>query len=166
MFESWAGELAPVQFSEFSLAYLRKIVDGVKKRHPSIPMVVFAKGAHFALEELFATNYNVIGLDWTMDIGYAKEKARQHFRKTGKRVVLQGNMDPGILYAPAELIRKETRRTIRNFLLQEDDKTLDTQEIGYICNLGHGIQPEVPVENVQVFLEAVREFSTEVLPKL
>lgn len=170
VFDSWAGELSSAAFREFALPYLRYIATTVKQElrsrdHPVVPMVVFAKGAHYAIEELVGeTEYDVFGLDWTMDAFVVKRRLRAYFAQHPQKrrhITLQGNLDPTILYGPAEKIRAETEKMLRRFLLTEDGQRLDA-EFGYICNLGHGIQPEVPVESVQVFLSAVRDVSIKI----
>jgi len=87
--------------------------------------VVFAKGAWHALEDLAASDYDVISLDWTHD----PEVAR---RRVGPKKILQGNMDPNVLYGPRENITKEVERIVSAF---------GGGKKGYIVNLGHGITP-------------------------
>lgn len=169
VFDSWAGELSPQAFKEFAFPYLRKISVEVKKEVSKrsltmVPMVVFAKGAHYAIEELVDTQYDVIGIDWTMDPRLVKSRIRNIFKhkpSLKRRICLQGNMDPTILYAPPDYIREQAGDTIEKFLLEEDGAICS--DIGYICNLGHGIQPEVPTDNVQVFLETVDKVSRRIL---
>ena len=171
VFDSWAGELSPAHFRRFALPCLARIATMVKQRlheHnlPLVPMVVFAKGAHYAITDLLATEYDVIGLDWTMEPHLVKRQAVEYMNahpNGRKRVAFQGNLDPTLLYAPAEVIQREAEAMVRAFLLRPDGKGLDDPRLGYICNLGHGIQPEVPVESVQVFLETVERVSRQVL---
>lgn len=162
VFDSWAGELTPIAFKEFSLAYLNQIVDRVKKER-SVPMTVFAKGAHYALEWLLCSQYDTISLDYTMDIQHCKSVARQLMAKgIRKRTTFQGNLDPAILFAAPSTVQQHCESVLRAFLVNSETGLLET-DIGYICNLGHGIQPETPVENVQIFLETVKRVSEELL---
>ena len=133
VFDSWAGELSPSDFATFSLPYLLQIPPKLHKlletrgyypSNPSVPTVVFAKGAWYALEDLAKSDYNVISLDWTHDPVQA--------RKRVPNKVLQGNMDPNVLYGPQANITKEVERIVQGF---------GGGKGGYIVNLGHGITP-------------------------
>ncbi|MEQ2213403.1 hypothetical protein XENOCAPTIV_014504 [Xenoophorus captivus] len=145
VFESHAGILGPVEFKEFSLPYLRDIArrvkDRLKEKGQDVPMIVFAKDAHYALEELSASHYEVVGLDWTIDPRSARER-------TGGKVSLQGNMDPCALYAPKELISDIVKKMLEGFGTR-----------GYIANLGHGLYPDMDPENVAAFVDAVHQHS-------
>ena len=141
VFDSWAGLLSPNDFQEFALPYLKQISEALQRERPHVPKTVFAKGAHYALESLSDSGYNVIGLDWTID----PQQARQ---RVNGRVALQGNMDPCMLYASPEAIRAEVKSMIQKF-----------GEGGYIANLGHGMHPDHDPEHARVFIESVHEFS-------
>ncbi len=141
VFDSWAGLLSPEAFEVFALPYLRRIAAEVGAHKPDVPKIVFARGAHYALEALAESGYEVIGLDWTMD----PKEAR---RRTGGRVTLQGNLDPATLYAPPEVIREEVKKMLAAFGPQ-----------GHIANLGHGIHPDHDPEHARAFIEAVQEIS-------
>jgi uroporphyrinogen decarboxylase len=129
VFDSWAGELSPSSFKDFSLPYLVRIADELPERLKSkglkpVPMTVFAKGAWYALEDLCKTNYNVIGLDWLHDPTTTYAIARKY----GKTV--QGNADPGVLYGGHEAITKVVEEMVNGF---------GKGKQGWIVNLGHGI---------------------------
>jgi len=129
IFDSWAGELSPSSFREFALPYLTYICDNLAKRlqdmgHESVPMVVFAKGAWYALEELCQTKYDVIGLDWLHDPKQAYAVAQKY----GK--ILQGNADPGVLYGGHAAITKVVEEMVLGF---------GGGKQGWIANLGHGM---------------------------
>ena len=141
VFDSWAGLLSPAAFNEFALPYLNQVAEGLQKAHPDIPKTVFAKGAYYALEDLADSAYDVVGLDWTMDPKAARK------RVAGK-VVLQGNLDPCMLFAEPATIREEVKRMVGDF-----------GPGGYIANLGHGMLPSHDPEHARVFIEAVHEFS-------
>jgi len=134
VFDSWAGELSPSDFAIFSLPYLLQIPTKLhqlldsKGYYPSrqrVPTIVFAKGAWYALEGLSKSDYSVISLDWTHDPEQARERV-------GPNKVLQGNMDPNVLYGPQANISKEVERIVKGF---------GGGKGGYIVNLGHGITP-------------------------
>ncbi|XP_069498458.1 uroporphyrinogen decarboxylase [Ambystoma mexicanum] len=146
VFDSHAGCLGPRQFAEFSLPYMRDIAKRVKAKLKEaglevVPMIVFAKDAHYALDELSQSDYEVVGLDWTISPKVAREQ-------TGLRVTLQGNMDPCALYAPKEKIGNIVKRMIEEFGTQR-----------YIANLGHGLYPDMDPEHVGAFVEAVHTHS-------
>lgn len=146
VFESHAGHLGPQQFADFSLLYLREISRRVKQKLKAegleqVPMIVFAKDAHYALEDLSQSGYEVVGLDWTIRPQEAREK-------TGKRVTLQGNLDPCALYASKENIEEMVKKMLEAFGCQ-----------GYIANLGHGLYPDMDPEHVGAFISAVHKYS-------
>jgi uroporphyrinogen decarboxylase len=165
VFDSWAGELSPELFQLFSLPYLQQIVSRVKRQTP-IPMTVFAKGAHYATEWLLQTDYDCISLDYTADVCAVKKLAREYLSRPNcsrQRIVFQGNMDPVVLFSDQQTVARECEKTLYKFLINEETGELEQPDrIGYVCNLGHGIQPEVPVENVQVFLETVKRVSEQI----
>ncbi len=136
LFDSWAGVLAPDQFYEFSLKYISKICDAIQ---PLVPVTVFAKDAHYAIDAISKINCNVIGLDWTIDPAKAREESN------GK--TLQGNADPCLLYANEKTIHTETHKMLRAFGNQN-----------YIANLGHGLYPDLDKEKVKFFVECVKSF--------
>ncbi len=127
VFDSWAGELSPSAFTDFALPYLKTIATELPRRlrelgQAPVPMVVFAKGAWYALEQLCTSGYQVVGLDWLHDPSEAR-------RIADGRVVLQGNADPGILYGEKEAITAEVERMAKDF---------GGGQQGWIVNLGHG----------------------------
>ncbi|MFN8238787.1 MAG: uroporphyrinogen decarboxylase [Chitinophagales bacterium] len=135
VFDSWAGVLSKAQYVEFALPYMQKIAASITE----VPVILFAKDAHYILEEFAQTNCSVIGLDWTIEPEKAREEAPN---KT-----LQGNLDPCVLYADKETIRSETEKMLRSFGKQN-----------YICNLGHGVYPDVDFEKAKYFIEVVQCF--------
>jgi len=139
IFDTWAGILSPGDFDEFSFQYLKKIVAGIS--HTNIPIIVFAKGIHDVVK-IAELGCDVVSIDWTMDIGKVKEKI-------GDRVAIQGNLDPCVLFASKEKIKYEVDVILKKFGNNE----------GHIFNLGHGILPNTPVENVKYFVNYVKEES-------
>ena len=144
VFDTWGGVLTTSAYQEFSLAYMRRIVDRLTREFEGqrVPVILFTKGGGQWLESLADTGCDAIGLDWTTDIGKARSRV-------GKRVALQGNMDPAVLYASPERIRTEAADILKAF----------GQGSGHVFNLGHGITPEVDPEYVRVLVDAVHELS-------
>ncbi len=140
IFDSWGGLLSPADFETFSLQYIRQIVHALKDLCPTI---VFAKGAWFALEEMSQTGAAGLGIDWCITPQQARAWA-------GNNVTLQGNFDPARLLSPIPEIRKAVHEMIDAFGTTR-----------YIANLGHGILPNIPVENAKAFVEAVKEYSMD-----
>lgn len=140
LFDSWASALGPRDFREFALPYLAEAVRTA--RGAGAPVIAFAPGAGWALEEIAAaTGADVIGVDWQTDAADAR-------RRLGDRpVALQGNLDPCWLYASPALIRERTHAMLAAFGGR-----------GHIANLGHGINPDVPVAHARAFVDAVKEW--------
>lgn len=149
VFDSWAGELGPAQFAEFALPYLTRIADELKQRQPDVPLVVFARGAHYALDALADTAYDVIGLDWTV-----MPAAARHI--VGGRAALQGNLDPAALFADPLDIRMHVRAMLEGFAASGDLH-------GLIANLGHGMMPSHDPEHAGAFVRAVQEESERMI---
>jgi uroporphyrinogen decarboxylase len=137
IFDSWAGVLSEKMYYEFSLRYIAKICDAIS---PLVPVTIFAKDAHYAVEKIAATSCSSIGLDWTIDPLKARAAAAN---KT-----LQGNADPCLLYADEKKIISETEEMLRLFGKQR-----------YICNLGHGLYPDLDKEKVKLFVDVVKSYS-------
>ncbi len=133
LFDSWAGILSPEQYKEFSLNYIQRICSEILH----VPKIVFPKGAFFARRELGKLNCEVVGLDWNMEI----EESRNLI---GPEKVLQGNLDPCLLFADFNTIRKETLRMIERFGGK------------HIANLGHGVYPDTPLDGVKCFIDTVK----------
>jgi uroporphyrinogen decarboxylase len=140
IFDTWGGVLTPDHFRAWSLDPLFGVLGELHKA--GSPVIAFCKGANHALEELSEIGADVVGVDWTVDIGEAR-------RLVGDRVALQGNLDPAALYASPELIRHEVTTILRKF----------GDGPGHIFNLGHGITPDVPVDHARAMVRAVREES-------
>jgi uroporphyrinogen decarboxylase len=144
VFDSWAGELSPAAFREFSLPYLQYISDHLFRRLQEmdlevVPMVVFAKGAWYGLNELCSAGYDVVGLDWLHDPAEA-------VRIAADRVTLQGNADPGLLYGSHESITKAVEKMVSGF---------GGGKQRWIVNLGHGITPGVNPDDLKFFFEEI-----------
>lgn len=144
VFDSWAGYLGPIEFQAFALPYLRRIAEHILTQHPEVPSIIFAKGAHYALDSLADSAFDVIGLDWTMDPATAGQVV-------GERAALQGNLDPCALYAGPDTIRSEVLRMLTTF-----------GPLGHIANLGHGMHPDHDPDHARAFVDAVHELSYDV----
>lgn len=146
IFDTWGGVLTPRDYQEFSLRYMHKIVDGLKRENEGrkVPVILFTKGGGQWLEKMAATGADALGLDWTTDIDEARARV-------GDQVALQGNMDPSILYAKPERIREEVATILAKY----------GKGTGHIFNLGHGIHPEINPEHAGAFINAVVELSPQ-----
>ncbi len=144
IFDTWGGMLSHTAFHEFSLAYIARVATGLKREHEGarIPSIVFTKGGGGWLESIAAAGCDAVGLDWTVDIGVARTRI-------GARVALQGNLDPAVLLSSPEVIRREAGAILERY----------GHGNGHVFNLGHGISPHTPPENVAALIEAVRGLS-------
>lgn len=142
IFDTWGGILPPDFFEEFSLNYIRKVISNLKINDE--PVIVFAKGVHYRLDKLAGCGADVIGLDWTMEIGKVR-------KQIGGKVALQGNLDPTILYAEPEKIEIEAEKVMKSF----------GNGSGHIFNLGHGILPDVDPENLKTLVNYVKTASVK-----
>lgn len=146
IFDTWGGALSHQAYQEFSLRYMKKIVQGLLRENEGrrVPVILFTKGGGQWLEFMADTGAEALGLDWTTDIGLARQRV-------GQRVALQGNMDPTILYASPSRIREEVGNILKSY----------GQGSGHVFNLGHGITPEVDPEHAGAFIRAVHDLSAE-----
>lgn len=145
--------MTPADFNIFSLPYLKQIVTKVKVALKDlgldVPMAVFARGSHYALDDLEKTDYDIVSLDWSLN----PELARKHL----KTKTLQGNADPCLLYANPETIRSVTKSMVKAFGKKK-----------WIANLGHGMMPgnncffilDHDPEHLRVYLEAIKEYTS------
>ena len=136
IFDSWAGILGPEQYQEFSLQYTSKICDAIQ----NTPKIVFAKGAFFSRTKMNDLNCEVIGLDWNMGI--------EESRRLMPDKVLQGNLDPCALYGTVTDVEKQTKKMLDAFGHHR-----------HIANLGHGLYPDIKVDQVKCFIDTVKEYS-------
>lgn len=139
VFDTWSGVLDPVSFELWCAEPLRRIVAGVRARHPGARIIAFPKGALLeALSRIVETGVSGVGLDWTADRRAARTRLSD-------KVALQGNLDPLRLIAGGPALEEEVAR-IR----------ADLAGARHIFNLGHGIRPETPVSHVERLVAAVR----------
>ncbi|MDH5179159.1 MAG: uroporphyrinogen decarboxylase, partial [Gammaproteobacteria bacterium] len=144
VFDTWGGILTPRDYKAFSLQYMQRIVAGLTREADGrkVPVILFTKNGHCWIEDIANTGCDAIGLDWTIDIGDAR-------KRVGDRVALQGNMDPTVLYASPERIRKEVAEILAGY----------GNGAGHVFNLGHGIQQNVNPAHAEAFVNAVHELS-------
>jgi uroporphyrinogen decarboxylase len=151
VFDSWGGVLADGAFQQFSLEYTRRVVAALKREHDGqrVPVIVFTKGGGPWVEQIAGIGADVVGLDWTADLGAAR-------RRVGHQVALQGNLDPNVLFAPPEVVAREAVAVLDRFgRPQRADGGWD----GHVFNLGHGISQHTPPEHVLALVEAVHTHS-------
>lgn len=147
IFDTWGGALADGAYQRFSLDYMKAVVSQLKREHAGqrIPVIVFTKGGGLWLEGLADTGADAVGLDWTVNLGQARQRV-------GERVALQGNLDPVILFAGPGKVREQAIAVLDSFG-RPDDRS------GHVFNLGHGISQFTPPEAVSELVEAVHQHS-------
>jgi uroporphyrinogen decarboxylase len=134
LFDTWASELTAEQYEEFEVPATRSIFDAIGES--SAARILFAKGSATHLENMAQTGADVLSVDWKTDLADAR-------RRLGKRVALQGNVDPSLLLGDEAGVRRAVAEAIEK-----------TGGVGHILNLGHGILPTTPVANARAFVEA------------
>jgi uroporphyrinogen decarboxylase len=144
IFDTWGGMLSSGAFKEFSLAYIRRIVEGLTRERESrrVPCVVFARGGT-AWAEIAGVGCDAVGIDWTVDIGMAR-------RRVGACAAIQGNLDPTVLLTSPAAIERETSTILESY----------GDGPGHVFNLGHGIAPETPPDHVAFLVESVHTLSS------
>jgi len=180
VFDSWGGVLADGAFQPFSLAYTARVLAQLKRTGADgavVPRIVFTKGGGLWLAQMRALDCDVLGLDWTMDLGRARAivsgrldttdpiAAGAYGTRAGGPVgtestvpkALQGNIDPNVLFAPPEAIRAEVRRVLDAFGTPHADPA--TRGSTHVFNLGHGISQFTPPEHVAHLVDEVHAHS-------
>jgi len=147
LFDTWGGALGQSNYQRFSLAYMQQIVAGLTRENDGrvVPVTLFTKGGGQWLEVMADTGVDGVGLDWTTDIGSARQRI-------GNKVTLQGNMDPCVLYASPDRVEQEVSSVLSSF---GEGKT------GHVFNLGHGIHPTVDPENMTRLVDSVHRLSEQ-----
>jgi uroporphyrinogen decarboxylase len=135
IFDSWAGELGPADFAQFALPYVQRIAGRLAGL--GAPVIYYVNGVGNLLEHAKASGAGVLGIDWRVELGEVR-------RRLGSATVVQGNLDPAVLFGPKELIRAKTYEIISQ-----------TTGVSHILNLGHGVQPDTPLEGIETFVQAV-----------
>ncbi|HVG39628.1 MAG TPA: uroporphyrinogen decarboxylase family protein, partial [Pyrinomonadaceae bacterium] len=138
LFDSWVGCLSTDDYREFVLPHVRSVVEGIA---PGTPVIHFGTGTAALLELMREAGGDVIGFDWRVNLSDA-------WARVGHDVAVMGNLDPVVLFSDRQTVVAHARRVLE----RAGDRP------GYIFNLGHGILPETPVENVLALIETVHEF--------
>ncbi|MCO8250684.1 MULTISPECIES: uroporphyrinogen decarboxylase [Comamonas] len=158
IFDSWGGVLADGAFQEFSLAYTKRVLAQLKRTGvdgSDVPRIVFTKGGGIWLPDMKDIDCEVLGLDWTANLGKARAIVGGEVGGTGK--ALQGNIDPNVLFAAPEQVAAQARAVLDSFGKPHTDKS--TTGPTHIFNLGHGISQFTPPEHVAALVEAVHSHS-------
>lgn len=144
IFDTWGGVLSDSAFETYSLNYIRQIIQGLKRESEGrrVPVIVFTKGGGLWLEKMADCGADALGLDWTCNIGEARQRV-------GDKVALQGNFDPMALFGTPESIEAEAARILAAY----------GQGTGHIFNLGHGINQHTNPEHAKVLIDAVHRLS-------
>lgn len=144
IFDTWGGALSTDAYRSFSLDPMRRVVERLIRRHErrQVPIILFTKGGGAWLEMMADTGCDALGLDWTIELSAARARV-------GKRVALQGNLDPCVLYAGPERIKSAAAEILAQFGPGD----------GHVFNLGHGIHPDIDPQHVHVLIDAVHELS-------
>ena len=137
VFDSWGGALDAATYRSAILPHVTRLVSGAKKL--GAPVILYVNGASHLLLPMAGSGADVLGIDWRVS-------ASEAIRHVGARAALQGNLDPCALFAPPEIVERETNRVLDEFSGQE----------GYIFNLGSGILPSTQVESVEAVFRAIR----------
>lgn len=139
LFDSWAGQLSPQDYDTFALPYQQRVVEQVKATHPDTPLILYISGSAGILERMGKSGVDIISVDWTVDMAEARQRL-------GYQMNVQGNMDPGVLFGSQDFIRDRILDTIRK-----------AGNRGHIFNLGHGVLPGTPEDNVRFFFETAKQ---------
>jgi uroporphyrinogen decarboxylase len=140
MFDSWAGQLSPQDYLTFALPYQKQVFDQVKATHPDTPLILYINSSAGILDLMPKSGADIVSVDWTMDMAVARERL-------GANVGVQGNMDPCALFGSQDFIRDRIYDTIKK-----------AGNHRHIMNLGHGVLPPTPEENVRFFFETVKQY--------
>ena len=141
LFDSWGGIVSPGDFREYPLRYARRVIEELRAKKPKAPIIYFVNGCAPYLDDYASSGADVLGVDWRVGIDEVR-------RRVGDSVALQGNLDPGALFAPPADIRAR----VSDILTRAGDR-------GHVFNLGHGVLPETDPEHVRAMVTAVRELS-------
>ena len=139
LFDSWAGQLSPMDYDRFALPYQQQIVQQVKAIHPDTPLILYISGSAGVLERMPLSGVDIVSVDWMVDMAEARQRL-------GAEVKVQGNMDPCVLFGSKETIRDRLIDTVRK-----------AGKGGHILNLGHGILPKTPEENAAFYFETAKQ---------
>lgn len=139
MFDSWAGQLSPQDYDTFALPYQKRVFEQVKQTHPDTPLILLVSGSAGVLERMAKSGADIVTVDWAVDMADARARL-------GHDMKVQGNLDPGVLFGSKEFIRDRIYDTVKK-----------AGNYGHILNLGHGVLPTTPEENVAHFFETAKQ---------
>jgi len=144
IFDTWGGALAADQYRRFSLQRMQQILEGLQRERDgqTIPVILFTKGAGELLADMAQTGCDALGVDWTTDLGKAREL-------TADKVALQGNLDPAMLRQSPQAIEQGVAEVLASY----------GDGPGHVFNLGHGITPDIDPDNLGILVEAVHRLS-------
>jgi uroporphyrinogen decarboxylase len=138
MFDSWAGHLSPQDYTTFAHPYQQQVFRQVKETHPDTPLILLVTGSGGILEIMGESGCDMISLDWTVDMAVGRQRIGAH-------IGAQGNMDPCVLYGSQDFIRERILDTMRK-----------AGNHKHVMNLGHGVLPTTPEDNVRFFFETAK----------
>ncbi len=141
LFDTWASELGPEDFEKFVLPHLQKIVGRLKKK--DAPIIYYINGIGNLLSLAKETGADALGIDWRISLSEVR-------KRLGHNQVVQGNLDPAVLFAPTKVIRGK----VFKMLDQTNGK-------GHIVNLGHGLLPDTPISGIETFINSVKEWANK-----
>ncbi len=139
MFDSWAGQLSPQDYDTFALPYQQRVFQQIKQTHPDTPLILLVSGSAGVLERMAVSGADIVTVDWAVDMADARARL-------GQSMKVQGNLDPGVLFGSKEFIRDRIYDTVKK-----------AGNYGHILNLGHGVLPTTPEENVAFFFETAKQ---------
>jgi len=139
IFDSWAQALAWDDYKEFSHRYIAEIISKLNRK--DIPVISFCKGSSVFAPLMAEAKPDVISIDWNVDLLDIKQRLP-------KGIAVQGNLDPHILYADKKVIKQRIYKLFDRM----------RGEAGFIFNLGRGIMPDIPFDNVRYAVEVIKEF--------
>ena len=143
IFDTWAGVLSLEEYRVNALPYLKQLISDLMPL--KIPLILYTNNSHHLLPKISMLKVGALSLDWRCNL----QDVRDNF---GSSIGLQGNLDPAILLTSPDIVREKTKSMI---------KEIKNWQTGYICNLGHGVLPATPIENVQAMIDTVHEFASE-----
>lgn len=148
LFDSWAGQLSPMDYRTFALPYQQQVVRRVKAQYPNTPLILYISGSAGVLELMGDSGVDIVSVDWTMDMAEARYRL-------GPNMAVQGNIDPAVLFGTQEVIRDRILDTVRK-----------AGRRGHILNLGHGILPGTPEENAAFFFETGKQLDQQLVASI
>jgi uroporphyrinogen decarboxylase len=144
IFDTWGGILSTEYYRNYSLAFMQKIIQGLKRQQADryVPVILFTKNGSQWLSEISETGCDAVSIDWSIELSQARQLLKTP-------IALQGNLDPAVLYANPSIIKQEVGRVLESY----------GANVGHVFNLGHGIYPDINPDHVAALVDAVHELS-------